>query len=186
MPQPSSVAQDHSRVGGRPENPLSSGLNDQSLATNNVEAPTVPSNVEIDKQHGDSVQLSDPPRPFVGGQSQPYYSQEGSPVHPPSSVPAAAFNSDSHSADIPSPRPVFGVSLEDLLKRDGSAIPLVVYQCLQAIDLFGLDVEGIYRLSGSAVHIAKLRTIFDYGKSALLSNAFQTCIPTQSNRKPRL
>ena len=64
----------------------------------------------------------------------------------------------------PPSRPVFGVSLDDLLRRDGSAIPLVVYQCLQAVDLFGLEVEGIYRLSGSAAHVAKLRAIFDNGK----------------------
>ena len=64
----------------------------------------------------------------------------------------------------PPSRPVFGVSLDDLLRRDGSAIPLVVYQCLQAVDLFGLEVEGIYRLSGSAAHVAKLRAIFDNGE----------------------
>ena len=40
---------------------------------------------------------------------------------------------------------------------------MVVYQCLQAVDLFGLDVEGIYRLSGTATHITKLRSIFDNG-----------------------
>jgi len=62
-------------------------------------------------------------------------------------------------------RPVFGVSLDDLLKRDGSAIPLVIYQCIQAIDLFGLEVEGIYRLSGSSTHVSRLRSIFDVGKS---------------------
>ena len=59
------------------------------------------------------------------------------------------------------------MSLEDLLKRDGSAIPLIVYQCLQAVDLFGLDVEGIYRLSGSTAHVARLRAMFDNGKSDL-------------------
>ena len=83
-------------------------------------------------------------------------------MYPPS-TPTAAFSNDSLSADIPPLKPVFGVSLDDLLKRDGSAIPLVVYQCLQAVDLFGLEVEGIYRLSGSAVHVTKLRTIFDNG-----------------------
>jgi len=66
--------------------------------------------------------------------------------------------------DLPSLRPVFGVSLEDLLKRDGSAIPLIVYQCLQAVDLFGLDVEGIYRLSGSTSHVSRLRAMFDNGE----------------------
>lgn len=49
------------------------------------------------------------------------------------------------------------------MKRDGSAIPLVVYQCIQAVDLYGLDVEGIYRLSGSAAHVSKLKAQFDHG-----------------------
>ena len=41
---------------------------------------------------------------------------------------------------------------------------MVVYQCLQAVDLFGLEVEGIYRLSGTTSHVAKLRAVFDNGK----------------------
>ena len=61
----------------------------------------------------------------------------------------------------PPNRPVFGMSLEELFVRDGSAVPMVVYQCLQAVDMFGLEVEGIYRLSGTASHITKLRGIFD-------------------------
>ncbi|MCJ1396274.1 hypothetical protein MMC18_009163 [Xylographa bjoerkii] len=67
----------------------------------------------------------------------------------------------SYLAEMPPLRPVFGVSLEDLFNRDGSAVPMVVYQCLQAVDLFGLEVEGIYRLSGTASHIGKLRSVFD-------------------------
>ena len=65
--------------------------------------------------------------------------------------------------DLPPLRPVFGVSLDELFKRDGLAVPMVVSQCLQAVDLFGLETEGIYRLSGTASHVAKLRSIFDNG-----------------------
>lgn len=65
---------------------------------------------------------------------------------------------------MPPARPVFGVSLEELFKRDGSAVPMVVYQCLQAVDLYGLEVEGIYRLSGTSSHATKLRSMFDNGK----------------------
>ncbi|CAL8576198.1 Rho GTPase-activating protein [Xanthoria parietina] len=89
--------------------------------------------------------------------SSPLYSQ---PQKPPTPV-----NPDHTHPDLPPLRPVFGVSLEELLHRDGSAIPLVVYQCLQAVELFGLDFEGIYRLSGSAMHISKLRAIFDHDPS---------------------
>ncbi|KAI4118641.1 MAG: hypothetical protein LQ345_001352 [Seirophora villosa] len=94
--------------------------------------------------------LQQPPHPHL---SSSMYSQL-----PP---PLVASNSDPTHPDVPALRPVFGVSLDDLLQRDGSAIPLVVYQCLQAVELFGLDVEGIYRLSGSAPHVSKLRAIFD-------------------------
>ena len=62
-----------------------------------------------------------------------------------------------------SSKPVFGTSLENLFQRDGSAVPMVVYQCLQAVDMFGLDVEGIYRISGTASHISQLRSMFDHG-----------------------
>ena len=70
----------------------------------------------------------------------------------------------SHSS-LPALRPVFGLSLEDLLKRDGSAIPLVVYQCIQAVDLYGLEVEGIYRVSGSTGHVNRLKAAFDNGNA---------------------
>ena len=76
-------------------------------------------------------------------------------------------NNNSNTSLPPALKPVFGVALDDLLKRDGSAIPLVVYQCIQAIDLYGLDVEGIYRVSGSAAHVAKLKALFDHGELIL-------------------
>jgi Rho GTPase-activating protein RGD1 len=61
-------------------------------------------------------------------------------------------------------QPVFGVSLDQLYQRDGLAVPMVVYQCIQAVDLFGLGLEGIYRQSGSLQHINRLKNMFDTGK----------------------
>ena len=58
-------------------------------------------------------------------------------------------------------RPVFGVALDKLYERDKVPVPMVVYRCIQAIDLFGLNMEGIYRLSGSQAHVQKLRILFD-------------------------
>jgi len=70
------------------------------------------------------------------------------------------------ATNLPPPvRPVFGLDLEQLFQRDGTAVPMVVYQCMQAIDLFGLDVEGIYRLSGSNTHIQQLKAVFDNDSS---------------------
>lgn len=101
----------------------------------------------------------------------------GSPQLPPPSfasvgnsqlvAPPVAANNGNHAADLPPLKPVFGISLDNLFQRDGSAVPIVVYQCLQAVDLFGLEVEGIYRLSGTASHVTKLRAIFDNGESCL-------------------
>ncbi|OSS45982.1 hypothetical protein B5807_08061 [Epicoccum nigrum] len=57
--------------------------------------------------------------------------------------------------------PVFGITLEDLFHRDGSPVPMVVYQCIQAVDLFGLEVEGIYRIPGTSSHIQQMKALFD-------------------------
>lgn len=54
--------------------------------------------------------------------------------------------------------------MEELFLRDGSAVPMVVYQCMQAVELFGLDVEGIYRLSGTASHVQQIKALFDHGE----------------------
>ena len=77
-----------------------------------------------------------------------------------------ATSSTGASPTSPAPaRAVFGVSLDDLFARDGAAVPLVIQQCLQAVEMFGMEIEGIYRLSGSAAHIAKLREAFNHGQS---------------------
>ncbi|KAB5560129.1 hypothetical protein GE09DRAFT_1236719 [Coniochaeta sp. 2T2.1] len=69
----------------------------------------------------------------------------------------------------PPARPVFRVTLSELYERDQLAVPMVVYQCIQAVDLYGLRVEGIYRLSGSLPNVNKLKAMFDHdsGSAAL-------------------
>jgi hypothetical protein len=63
----------------------------------------------------------------------------------------------------PALNPIFGITLEDLFRRDGSPVPMVVYQCIQAVDLFGLEVEGIYRIPGTSSHIQQMKALFDSG-----------------------
>ncbi|OAX83031.1 hypothetical protein ACJ72_02614 [Emergomyces africanus] len=91
---------------------------------------------------------------------QPY-----SPIKQQSSLESQLIAKNGHGANLPPLKPVFGVSLEDLFQRDGTAIPMIVYQCIQGIELFGLNVEGIYRLSGNANHIAHLKALFDNDSS---------------------
>lgn len=110
-----------------------------------------------------SMAAGGPPQLPPSQTSTPFYSQQ--PPQIPMGMQTHQSN-NSHSS-LPALRPVFGVSLEDLLKRDGSAIPLVVYQCIQAVDLYGLEVEGIYRLSGSTTHVSKLRLSFDHGSGSI-------------------
>jgi hypothetical protein len=50
-----------------------------------------------------------------------------------------------------------------LYERDVLAVPMVVHQCIQAVDLYGLGVEGIYRQSGSLNHVNKLKNMFNSG-----------------------
>lgn len=59
-------------------------------------------------------------------------------------------------------QPVFGVTLQELYDRDQLPVPMVVVQCIQAVDLYGLEVEGIYRLSGSLPSINKLKAMFNH------------------------
>lgn len=62
-------------------------------------------------------------------------------------------------------KPVFGVSLDELFRRDGSPVPMVVYECIQAVDLFGLEAEGIYRVPGTSSHIQAMKALFDNDSS---------------------
>ncbi|KAK3330617.1 hypothetical protein B0H66DRAFT_467791 [Apodospora peruviana] len=86
--------------------------------------------------------------------------------HPPSAPGPAHRQSPPAGSQMPPSRPVFGVSLSKLYERDGLAVPMVVYQCIQAVDLFGLGVEGIYRLSGSLPNVNKLKHLFDTDSSS--------------------
>ncbi|KAL2065434.1 hypothetical protein VTL71DRAFT_3104 [Oculimacula yallundae] len=120
-----------------------------------------------------SISASGPPQistlPFQNSQQPPQPSfqtpQQPSFQTPPQAGPMASPYSQPppvHSVtNLPPLKPVFGLSLEQLFERDNSAVPMVVYQCIQAVDLFGLEVEGIYRLSGTTSHVNKIKAIFD-------------------------
>ena len=71
---------------------------------------------------------------------------------------------DRSPADLPPLNPVFGVTLDELSRRDGTAVPSIVHQCTVAVELFGLDVEGIYRTSGLNPHIMEMKAMFDNGR----------------------
>ncbi|OJD21246.1 hypothetical protein ACJ73_07415 [Blastomyces percursus] len=82
-------------------------------------------------------------------------------LQPPPERLSTARNGFGADTSLERHGPVFGMSLQALFDRDKTAIPKIVYECIQAIELFGLNVEGIYRLSGNANHIAHLKALFD-------------------------
>lgn len=110
---------------------------------------TTPPQVSQDPMENLSIR-DEPPPPQYG-------SQGPTPGRQPSPPRASA-----------SARPVFGISLQRLYERDGLAVPMVVYQCIRAVELYGLNVEGIYRLSGSLASVNKLKSMFDTGKLFIL------------------
>ncbi|KAG0637385.1 Rho GTPase activation protein [Tuber brumale] len=86
------------------------------------------------------------------------------PQHPMANM---EYSHSQYGMDYPRLKPVFGVPLETLLTRDESVVPIVVLQCVQAVDLYGLDVEGIYRVSGERKHVERIKQIFDNDSSIL-------------------
>ncbi|KAI8632753.1 hypothetical protein F5Y19DRAFT_328904 [Xylariaceae sp. FL1651] len=109
--------------------------------------------------------------PFQTQQSRTQSPQQGGPsaFATPPAPPALQQELSARPASPSKPFPsstasgkqVFGVSLARLYERDQFAVPMVVHQCIQAVDLYGLAVEGIYRLSGSSMHVSKLKNLFD-------------------------
>ncbi|KAI0021402.1 hypothetical protein F4780DRAFT_778679 [Xylariomycetidae sp. FL0641] len=104
----------------------------------------------------------------------PFQSQQSGPQSPQQQAASSPFQvqppQDNALMRAPSPPPgsypapptqMFGVPLHRLYERDEYAVPIVLHQCIQAVDLFGLAVEGIYRLSGSSAHVNRLKNLFD-------------------------
>ncbi|XP_035645688.1 SLIT-ROBO Rho GTPase-activating protein 1-like isoform X5 [Oncorhynchus keta] len=70
------------------------------------------------------------------------------------------------------PRSVFNVklfngNLESFVKDSGQAIPRVVESCVRFINLYGLQHQGIFRVSGSQMEINDIKNSFERGKDPL-------------------
>jgi len=106
------------------------GYNQPPSSSGPPQLPSIPSFSDPSHPSHHSPQtLSDHPAAALASQSNP-------PPAAPQFQPVGSGRGGST---------VFGVNLDTLFKRDQSPVPLVVYQCIQAVDLFGLDIEGIYR-----------------------------------------
>ncbi|KAH7079250.1 hypothetical protein BKA63DRAFT_408079 [Paraphoma chrysanthemicola] len=99
--------------------------------------------------------------------AQNHYSQPDYARGPAGQATAQQSSGILYNNSQPPVNPVFGLTLEDLFRRDGSPVPMVVYQCIQGVDLFGLEVEGIYRIPGTSSHIQQMKALFDSDASQI-------------------
>lgn len=63
--------------------------------------------------------------------------------------------------------PSYGTPLDELLDYEEGTVPRIVYQCIRAIDNFGLEVEGIYRTNGNQLQVQEIKKMFDADSSAV-------------------
>ncbi|XP_069337628.1 rho GTPase-activating protein 27 isoform X2 [Eulemur rufifrons] len=57
---------------------------------------------------------------------------------------------------------VFGCALAELCERERSPVPRFVQQCIRTVEARGLDIDGLYRISGNLATIQKLRYKVDH------------------------
>ena len=62
---------------------------------------------------------------------------------------------------------VFGCELHKLCERENTNVPKFLVKFIEHIERRGLDVVGIYRLSGNAASVTKLRYLVEQGKILL-------------------
>ncbi|EGW35283.1 cortical Rho GTPase activating protein [Spathaspora passalidarum NRRL Y-27907] len=59
-------------------------------------------------------------------------------------------------------QPTFGVSIEDVIQFAGvDNVPLVVRKCIEIIETYGLNIEGIYRTSSNSQQVQQLRDLIN-------------------------
>ncbi|KAJ3887209.1 Rho GTPase activation protein [Lentinula edodes] len=88
----------------------------------------------------------------------PTLSSHNSDKPPPSSSSATHVNGSNSPDKI---HLTFGIDLGEQMARDDVEIPLIMRKCCEAIEKYGLNAQGIYRLSGTTSKVAKLKQLLD-------------------------
>uniref|UniRef100_A0A8C9AG39 Rho GTPase activating protein 9 n=1 Tax=Prolemur simus TaxID=1328070 RepID=A0A8C9AG39_PROSS len=79
---------------------------------------------------------------------------------------------------------VFGCQLESLCQREGDTVPSFMRLCIAAVDKRGLDVDGIYRVSGNLAVVQKLRFLVDRERAVTSDGRY--VFPEQPGQEGRL
>ena len=69
---------------------------------------------------------------------------------------------------------VSGIPLSDQQLTSGQ-IPIIVHKCLQFVETYGMEIEGLYRLSGVKAKIRKLVLAFDQGLCVCVCAHVRAC-----------
>ena len=130
-----------------------------NYASPNISAPYPPSS---------SIQTT-PASAFI---PQSNFGSSTPPIEKTATPPNAQLDrpstSGQQSIKAPSYKPVtpkghtFGVPIDEVISRENATLPLIIAQCIIAVDQFGLQTEGIYRVSGSVSTLGKLKHLFDF------------------------
>ncbi|CAI2162773.1 13429_t:CDS:10 [Funneliformis geosporum] len=78
-------------------------------------------------------------------------------------VNCSMADNDSDSAYNVNTNSIFGNDLTKQSESDGVDIPYVVQKCIKAVEIRGMDLEGIYRKSGGALQIRAIISAFENG-----------------------
>lgn len=61
--------------------------------------------------------------------------------------------------------PIFGVDLEEACKRgrchDGIFIPLPIRECVDYIEASGINLEGVYKISGPKNKVSQIKKLYN-------------------------
>ncbi|XP_054448201.1 rho GTPase-activating protein 12 isoform X2 [Pteronotus mesoamericanus] len=66
---------------------------------------------------------------------------------------------------------VFGANLANLCQRENGTVPKFVKLCIEHVEEYGLDVDGIYRVSGNLAVIQKLRFAVNHDEKLDLNDS---------------
>ncbi|ERL94787.1 hypothetical protein D910_12061 [Dendroctonus ponderosae] len=84
------------------------------------------------------------------------------------------FNSDGENQDIAEALPIFGADLKDACQRgkchDGVNIPLPVRECIDFIEIFGLNFENVYKVSGNKNKVNQIKKMYNNRQTVKLSD----------------
>ncbi|KAF5343826.1 hypothetical protein D9757_013914 [Collybiopsis confluens] len=83
---------------------------------------------------------------------------------PPTSSSTTHVNGQ-HGSDTG--RSTFGVDLGEQMTRDDVELPPIMKKCCEAIEKYGMNSQGIYRLSGTTSKVARLKQLLDKDLNAV-------------------